>query len=109
MVITVTVISPLRRTFTYTTCLNSRWRWRGPTGDMIIVRYADDVVVGFEYARRFWDEMPSGWTSSRCCYIRRKPAGSILAAMRRTDTRGSRSRQPSFVHIRAERAFKRYS
>src|SRR6516165_2967809 len=30
------------------------------TGDMIIVRYADDIVVGFEYesdARRFWDAM----------------------------------------------------
>jgi len=27
---------------------------------MIIVRYADDIVVGFQYeadARRFWDEM----------------------------------------------------
>src|SRR5207344_3410667 len=26
-----------------------RWRRREATGDMIIVRYADDVVVGFEY------------------------------------------------------------
>jgi RNA-directed DNA polymerase len=37
-----------------------RWRRREATGDMIIVRYADDVVVGFEYeadARRFWDAM----------------------------------------------------
>ena len=33
-----------------------RWRQREATGDMIIVRYADDVVVGFEHeddARRF--------------------------------------------------------
>ena len=27
-----------------------RWRRREATGDMIIVRYADDVVVGFERA-----------------------------------------------------------
>jgi len=38
----------------------NRWRQREAKGDMIIVRYADDIVVGFEYetdARRFWDEM----------------------------------------------------
>jgi RNA-directed DNA polymerase len=37
-----------------------RWRRREATGDMIMVRYADDLVVGFQHetdARRFWDEM----------------------------------------------------
>ncbi|MER9457757.1 recombinase family protein [Mesorhizobium sp. M0478] len=37
-----------------------RWRQREATGDMIIVRYADDVVVRFEHegdARRFLDAM----------------------------------------------------
>src|ERR1700674_68899 len=37
-----------------------RWRRREATGDMIIVRYADDTVIGFEHeadARRFWDAM----------------------------------------------------
>ena len=37
-----------------------RWRRREATGDMIIVRYADDIVVGFEHeadARRFLDAM----------------------------------------------------
>ena len=37
-----------------------RWRRREATGDMVIVRYADDIVVGFEReadARRFWDSM----------------------------------------------------
>ena len=37
-----------------------RWRRREATGDMVIVRYADDIVVGFEHeadARRFWDAM----------------------------------------------------
>ncbi|WP_425374837.1 reverse transcriptase domain-containing protein [Mesorhizobium tamadayense] len=35
-----------------------RWRQREATGDMIIVRYADDIIVGFERegdARRFLD------------------------------------------------------
>jgi RNA-directed DNA polymerase len=37
-----------------------RWRRRVATGDMIIVRYADDFIVGFQHesdARRFLDEM----------------------------------------------------
>src|SRR6476660_297361 len=37
-----------------------RWLRREATGDMVIVRYADDIVVGFEHeadARRFWDAM----------------------------------------------------
>jgi RNA-directed DNA polymerase len=37
-----------------------RWRRREATGDMIIVRYADDIIVGFEHeadARRFLDAM----------------------------------------------------
>jgi group II intron reverse transcriptase/maturase len=38
----------------------TRWRKRAATGDMIIVRYADDFIVGFQHesdARRFLDEM----------------------------------------------------
>jgi RNA-directed DNA polymerase len=37
-----------------------RWRRHEATGDMILVRYADDIIVGFEHeadARRFWDDM----------------------------------------------------
>jgi group II intron reverse transcriptase/maturase len=37
-----------------------RWRRREARGHMIIVRYADDIVVGFEHetdARCFWDAM----------------------------------------------------
>src|SRR5215467_1262832 len=37
-----------------------RWRRHEATGDMIIVRYADDIVVGLEHetdARRFWEAM----------------------------------------------------
>jgi len=38
----------------------ARWRRREATGDMIVVRYADDFIVGFQHesdARRFRDEM----------------------------------------------------
>jgi len=37
-----------------------QWRRREVSGDMIIVRYADDLVVGFEHeadASHFWDAM----------------------------------------------------
>ena len=37
-----------------------RWRRREATGDMVCVRYADDIVLGFQHegdARRFWDAM----------------------------------------------------
>jgi RNA-directed DNA polymerase len=37
-----------------------RWRRCEATGDMIIVRYADDFIVGFQHeadARRFWNDM----------------------------------------------------
>jgi RNA-directed DNA polymerase len=37
-----------------------RWRRREATGDMIIVRYADDFIIGFQHeidARRFLEEM----------------------------------------------------
>jgi RNA-directed DNA polymerase len=38
----------------------ARWRRREATGGMMIVRYADDIVVGFAHevdARRFWNAM----------------------------------------------------
>jgi RNA-directed DNA polymerase len=37
-----------------------QWRRREASGNMIVVRYADDVVAGFEHeadAKRFWDAM----------------------------------------------------
>ena len=37
-----------------------RWRRREAKGDMILVRYADDIVVGFEHeadAQRFWEAL----------------------------------------------------
>lgn len=40
--------------------LHRRWRRHGPYGDVRIVRYADDSVVGFQYRRdaeRFQDDL----------------------------------------------------
>src|SRR5262245_4352677 len=57
------VISPLLANIYLHYCLDlwaDRWRRREARGDMIIVRYADDLVVGFEReddARRFLDAM----------------------------------------------------
>jgi RNA-directed DNA polymerase len=57
------VISPLLANVYLHYCFDlwaERWRRHEATGDMIIVRYADDIVVGFEHesdARRFWDAM----------------------------------------------------
>ena len=45
-----------------------RWRRREATGDMIIVRYADDFIVGFQHesdARRFLERCANGWRSLR--------------------------------------------
>jgi group II intron reverse transcriptase/maturase len=57
------VISPLLANIYLHYCFDlwaARWRRREATGDMIVVRYADDLVVGFEReddARRFLDAM----------------------------------------------------
>src|ERR1700751_373559 len=57
------VISPLLANIYLHYCFDlwaERWRRQEARGDMIVVRYADDLVVGFEYesdARRFLDAM----------------------------------------------------
>src|SRR5262252_3451016 len=57
------VISPLLANIYLHNALDlwaERWRRREARGDMIIVRYADDFIVGFQHksdAQRFWDDM----------------------------------------------------
>ncbi|MBU6298153.1 MAG: group II intron reverse transcriptase/maturase [Alphaproteobacteria bacterium] len=57
------VISPLLANVYLHYCFDlwaERWRRREATGNVIIVRFADDIVVGFEHesdARRFWEAM----------------------------------------------------
>ncbi|WP_367142547.1 reverse transcriptase domain-containing protein, partial [Mesorhizobium sp.] len=60
-----------------------RWRRREASGDMIIVRYADDLVLGFERerdARRFLDAMRARLEefalSSRAGSANRRPSHS---------------------------------
>ncbi len=54
----------------------ARWRQHTATGDVIIVRYADDFIVGFQHesdAERFRMRCASGWGSLHCRCIRRRP------------------------------------
>ena len=57
------MISPLLANIYLHYCFDlwaERWRRQEARGDMIVVRYADDLVVGFEHegdARRFLDAM----------------------------------------------------
>jgi retron-type reverse transcriptase len=54
-----------------------RWRRREATGDMIMVRYADDIVVGFQHERdaaASGTRCAKGCGSSRCRFIRIRPA-----------------------------------
>jgi len=54
-----------------------RWRKRKATGDVIVVRYADDIIVGFQHeadARRFQEEMRERLGKFALSCIRRRPA-----------------------------------
>ena len=53
-----------------------RWRRREAAGDMIIVRYADDLVVGFEHegdAGVSGTRCANACRSTRCRCIRKRP------------------------------------
>ena len=74
------VISPLLANIYLHYCFDlwaERWRRREAQGDMIVVRYADDLVIGFERegdARRFLDAMREGSGNLRCRSTRTRPA-----------------------------------
>jgi RNA-directed DNA polymerase len=60
----------------------NRWRKREATGDMIIVRYADDITPGLDPGAGFQHEAGAGvsrrrcakgWGSMRCRCIRTRP------------------------------------
>src|SRR5271165_1536655 len=55
------VSEPSPATWRFRACERAeRWRRHEATGDMIIVRYADDIIVGFQHeadARRFLNAM----------------------------------------------------
>ena len=81
-----------------------RWRRREATGDMIIVRYADDIVVGFEHeddARRFLEAMRE--RLDRVCAVApsgQDPPDRVRPLRRRTGARRGRLRQAAGdVHV----------
>jgi hypothetical protein len=92
-----------------------RWRRHAATGDMIVVRYADDIIVGFEHetdARRFRTRCVCGRRSFRCRSIRGRPPVRVSAVMRRrgASSAGSANRDlqlpglsgapsPGLVHV----------
>ena len=79
----------------------ARWRRREATGDMIIVRYADDIVVGFEKeadARRFWEAMRDAFGSVRAVAASgQDPPDRVwpLRGGQRAISVGSANRRPS--------------
>jgi hypothetical protein len=63
-----------------------RWRRRKAAGDMIIVRYADDFIVGFQHerdARSFLDEMRERLREFALSLHPRRPGSSSSDALRR--------------------------
>src|SRR6516164_8503726 len=77
-----------------------RWRRREATGDMVIVRYADDFIVGFQHeidARRFLDEMRERLRKFALSLHLRRPGSSSSDALRRNAASGagSANRRPS--------------
>jgi RNA-directed DNA polymerase len=77
-----------------------RWRRREATGDMIIVRYADDFIIGFEHendARRFLDEMRERLQRFALTLHPEKTGSSSSVALRRNAASGAgpAGRRPS--------------
>ena len=78
-----------------------QWRQRCATGDVIVVRYADDTIVGFEHrheAERFWDDLKArlarfGLTPRRRCAKSRPRLhlGTKARCLRRHQTRTATS------------------
>jgi RNA-directed DNA polymerase len=74
------VISPLRANVYLHYVFDlwaERWRRREVTGDMVIVRYADDTEIGFEHeadAGASGMRCVTGCGSSRCRSTRTRPA-----------------------------------
>ncbi|QPM59570.1 hypothetical protein I5Q75_11045 [Klebsiella pneumoniae] len=73
------VISPCWQTYTSTTssiCGAHQWRRRYATGNVVMVRYADDIVIGFDKrydARRFRIAMQRRLREFGLTFTRRKP------------------------------------
>ena len=97
------MISPLLANIYLHYCFDlwaERWRRREAQGDMIVVRYADDLAVGFEHegdARRFLDAMRERLGEFALSLHPDKTRLIELAALRRSTASdaGSANRRPS--------------
>ena len=71
-----------------------QWRKREATGEVIVVRYADDMVVGFQYladAERFLGELQAaagGVRAWRCTRTRPGSSSSAASPVRTAVARG---------------------
>jgi group II intron reverse transcriptase/maturase len=77
-----------------------RWRRHEATGGMMIVRYADDIVVGFAHevdARRFWDAMRKRFEEFALSLHPEKTRliGSVAKRWTGAASAGSANRRPS--------------
>src|ERR1700680_2537457 len=66
-----------------------RWRLTKASGDMIVIRYADDTIVGFEHeheARTFLDELKERMRQAARRPEVRLPLRSILASFTSAQT-----------------------
>src|SRR6267378_3734484 len=73
------------------------WRRQHASGDMIVVRFADDIVLGFQYksdAERFWKELEERSGSSDWSCILTRLACWSSALMRSTSERGAVRQSP---------------
>ena len=78
-----------------------QWRQRQSTGDMIVVRYADDTIVGFERqddAERFLKTSHCAWPISNLASIPKR-RGSSSSAGRQLRPAAPRSRQAGDVRL----------
>src|SRR5207302_2977161 len=60
-----------------------QWRRKKATGDVIIIRYADDAVLGFSTEKKpssFWGSCGNGWGSWGWSYIRKRRGWSRSGA-----------------------------
>ena len=79
-----------------------QWRRRHARGDVIIVRFADDYIVGFEHQRdaeRFLADLREQAREVRAGAARRQDAPDRVRAVRRRATAGARSGQAGDVRL----------
>ena len=79
-----------------------RWRRRKATGDMIIVRYADDFIVGFQHesdARRFLDEMRERLRGVRAVAASREDPVDRVRTLRGGTSKAARARQAGDLQL----------